>query len=83
MAEDLRKRLKKGALNLKGIDEGVDEQLNLDQLYRDVLRAVEDAINPSECFDLIMMTILMEDGNECNPGQKAVFYLISSHWWNV
>ena len=45
LAEDSAQAIEEGRSEPKGIDEGVDEQLNLDQLYRDVLRAVEDAIN--------------------------------------
>jgi|GEM_PF-6328978 len=45
LAEDSAQAIEEGRSEPKGIDEGVSEQLNLDQLYRDVLRAVEDAIN--------------------------------------
>jgi hypothetical protein len=45
LAEDSAQAIEEGRGEPKGIDESVSEQLNLDQLYRDVLRSVEDAIN--------------------------------------
>jgi len=45
LAEDSAQAIEEGRSEPRGIDEDVDEQLNLDQLYRDVFRAVEDAIN--------------------------------------
>ena len=45
LAEDSAQAIEEGRGEPKGMDESVSEQLNLDQLYRDVLRSVEDAIN--------------------------------------
>lgn len=45
LAEDSAQAIEEGRGEPKGIDESVSEELNLDQLYRDVLRSVEDAIN--------------------------------------
>ena len=45
LAEDSAQAIEEGRGEPKGIDESVSEELNLDQLYQDVLRSVEDAIN--------------------------------------
>ena len=45
LAEDSAQAIEEGRGEPKGLDESVTEELNLDQLYRDVFRAVEDAIN--------------------------------------
>ena len=45
LAEDSAQAIEEGRGEPKGLDESVSEELNLDQLYRDVLRSVEDAIN--------------------------------------
>ena len=45
LAEDSSQAIQEGRSEPKGIDESVNEQLNLDALYRDVLYSVENAMN--------------------------------------
>ncbi|MEC7983796.1 MAG: hypothetical protein VX278_01450 [Myxococcota bacterium] len=45
LAEDSSQAIEEGRGDPKGADEGVNEQMNLDALYRDVLHNVENAMN--------------------------------------